>query len=230
MRRRVVSFFFMLLIIFTVSSCANLNTVSEEPETHASDMDAPAAPSVKPEEEAPPEKETLPEKMPEKGKIGANEEKKSSPAPKNTAPAEAVSPTDEKKNICSLSVVCNTALKSNKLSDSLRESLPESGVILNEQNVAFTPGDSAFDILRKITREKNIHFEFSKTPMYDSCYIEGIANLYEFDCGDLSGWLFSVNGEFQSVASSEIKINNGDKIEFVYTCDLGRDVGAYIGG
>ena len=72
MRRRVVSFFFMLLIIFTVSSCANVNTVSEETETHASDMDAPAAPAAKPEEEAPPEKETLPEKTPEKGKTGAN--------------------------------------------------------------------------------------------------------------------------------------------------------------
>ena len=28
----------------------------------------------------------------------------------------------------------------------------------------------------------------SKTPIYNSAYIEGIHNLYEFDCGSLSGW------------------------------------------
>lgn len=36
--------------------------------------------------------------------------------------------------------------------------------------------------------------ESNWTPAYNSAYIEGIGNLYEFDCGNLSGWMYSVNG------------------------------------
>ena len=32
--------------------------------------------------------------------------------------------------------------------------------------------------------------------MYNSYYVEGIGNLYEFDCGSESGWMYKVNGWF----------------------------------
>ena len=35
--------------------------------------------------------------------------------------------------------------------------------------------------------------------------MEGINNLYEFSCGDLSGWIYSVNGSFPSISCSEYK-------------------------
>lgn len=43
--------------------------------------------------------------------------------------------------------------------------------------------------------------------------------------GPLSGWMYKVNGEFPGYGSSKYKLSNGDVIEWVYTCDLGRDVG-----
>jgi hypothetical protein len=55
--------------------------------------------------------------------------------------------------------------------------------------------------------------------------VEGIGNLYELDCGELSGWSYKGNGEFPSVGCSLYKLENGDTVEWVYTCDLGRDVG-----
>ena len=61
--------------------------------------------------------------------------------------------------------------------------------------------------------------------LYNTAYIEGIANLYEFDCGELSGWMYRVNGEFPNVGCSLYKLKDGDTVEWVYTCDLGRDVG-----
>ena len=66
---------------------------------------------------------------------------------------------------------------------------------------------------------------FQVTPVYGSAYIEGINNLYEFDCGDLSGWMYSVNGVFPNVGCSQVQAAEGDVICFVYTCDLGADVG-----
>ena len=67
--------------------------------------------------------------------------------------------------------------------------------------------------------------EFVNTPIYNSAYIEGINNLYEFDAGELSGWMYCVNGEFPNYGSSGYKVKPGDKIEWHYSCDLGRDVG-----
>ena len=67
--------------------------------------------------------------------------------------------------------------------------------------------------------------EFSWTPMYNSAYIEGIYNLYEFDVGDGSGWMYKVNDWFPNYGCSRYQLQNGDVIEWVYTCDLGDDVG-----
>lgn len=66
-----------------------------------------------------------------------------------------------------------------------------------------------------------------KTPVFNSAYIEGIANIYELDCGELSGWMYSVNGSFPNYGCSKYTLTNNDKIEWVYTCNLGIDVGGY---
>ena len=55
-------------------------------------------------------------------------------------------------------------------------------------------------------------------------YVSGIGNLYEFDFGGLSGWVYSVNGRMPSVSCGEYVLSDGDKIEWMYTCDLGNDV------
>ena len=36
-------------------------------------------------------------------------------------------------------------------------------------------------------KKAKIHMEFRNTPIYNSAYIMGINNLYEFDVGELSG-------------------------------------------
>jgi len=68
--------------------------------------------------------------------------------------------------------------------------------------------------------KNNIHFEFVKTPAYNSVYIEGIGNLYEFDLGDTSGWLYSVNGIEPRYGCSDYILKNGDRVEFWYSTKL----------
>mgnify|MGYP000547412666 FL=1 len=67
--------------------------------------------------------------------------------------------------------------------------------------------------------------EYSFTPVYNSDYIEGINNLYEYDCGRGSGWMYCVNGWYPNYGCSRYIVQPGDEIEWHYTCDFGRDLG-----
>ena len=139
---------------------------------------------------------------------------------------EEISEISENKTVCTVSISCNTLLnnldrvKKNKLSV-----IPSDGWILTAVNAGFNDGESVFDVTKRVCMENKIPFEFTLAPIYNTAYIEGINNIYEFDCGSTSGWLYKVNGEFKSYGCSDCKLNNGDIIEWVYTCDLGKDVG-----
>ena len=98
--------------------------------------------------------------------------------------------------------------------------------MLAATEVEFTGGESVFDVFRKVLREEKLHFEYVDASAYDSVYIEGIGNIYEFDCGPQSGWMFSVNDVYPGLGCSSYTLADGDVIVFSYTCDLGADLGA----
>ena len=120
-------------------------------------------------------------------------------------------------------MTCNTALESCELSEAMLEILPENGVILENYEAKYEDGESVFDVIARAVRDNKIHMEYSGTKSVP--YIEGVANLYEFDCGSLSGWMYRVNGWFPSFGMGQYKVERGDSIELIYTCDLGKDVG-----
>ena len=134
---------------------------------------------------------------------------------------------DKKKTYtCTFSIECSTILNNLKdLDPDKRELVPVGGVILAPTKVTFYEGESVFDVLQRVCKEKGIHMESSWTPIYNSAYIEGIHNLYEFDCGELSGWMYRVNGWYPNYGCSRYQLVDGEKVEFRYTCDLGKDVG-----
>lgn len=132
----------------------------------------------------------------------------------------------DKELTCTLSVSCDTILKNIAWLDKEKtELVPKNGVIYAEQTVTFYEGESVFNLLVREMKRNKIHLEFENTPIYNSAYIEGIGNLYEFDCGELSGWMYKVNGWFPNYGCSRYQLKEGDKVEWVYTCDLGADVG-----
>lgn len=133
---------------------------------------------------------------------------------------------NKKKYTCTFSIECSTIL--NNLSDldpDKRHLVPSDGVILPPTKVTFYEGESVYDVLQRVCKENNIHMESSWTPVYNSAYIEGINNLYEFDCGELSGWMYRVNGWYPNYGCSRYQLADGEKVEWRYTCDLGNDVG-----
>lgn len=129
------------------------------------------------------------------------------------------------KTYCTLLVRCDLAIKAkDKLSVEKLSLLPPDGIIYSERKIEFTDGETAFDVLLREMQKNNIHMEFQNTPGVGAVYLEGIANLYEFDCGELSGWMYLINEKILSVSCSKYEIQNGDKIEFRYTCNMGNDL------
>ena len=140
------------------------------------------------------------------------------PPPENAAPT------------CTVSISCAAILENiDQLDAEKTDLVPADGVLLASTAVEFAEGESVFDVLKRVCRENKIHMEFSETPVYQSAYIEGIGNLYEFDCGEGSGWMYRVNGEFPNYGCSRYTLADGDTVEWVYTCDFGADVGGGLG-
>lgn len=129
---------------------------------------------------------------------------------------------------CTISVRCDTILDNlDWLDPEKKELVPEDGVIFPATEVTFYEGESVFDVLLREMKSNSIHMEFVNTPIYNSAYIEGINNLYEFDCGELSGWMYRVNDWFPNYGCSRYQLLPGDVVEWVYTCTLGVDVGGF---
>lgn len=127
---------------------------------------------------------------------------------------------------CTISISCATILDNMELcAENKRPLVPSDGVILPATTVTFSPGESVYDVLQQVCRDYGIHMESEFTPMYNSAYIQGINNLYEFDVGNESGWMYKVNDWFPNYGCSRYQVEDGDVICWVYTCDLGADVG-----
>ena len=174
---------------------------------------------------APKKKETETKNSPTLSPTKTSEPKTTStPAPGKTA--EPIPEVIEKEeHLCTISVRCDTILNNiDSVKEEKRKLIPQNGVILSSRKVQFDEGETVFDVLKRELKNNSIHLEFEGTTVYDSVYIKGIANIYEFDAGDMSGWLYKVNGKVPSVGCSMYELKDGDKIEFVYTCNMGMDI------
>ena len=130
-----------------------------------------------------------------------------------------------------LSVKCDTLLSNlNILNTEKRELVPNDGTILAATSVTAYEGESVFNVFQREMKKTRIHMTFRNTPIYNSAYIEAVNNIYEFDAGELSGWMYSVNGWYPNYGSSRYLLSPGDVIEWNFTCDLGRDLGQSVTG
>lgn len=129
-----------------------------------------------------------------------------------------------------LTIRCDTILDNwNDLDPALKyeKYVPSDGIILERKEYVLRPGDTVYEILDRAIRYNKIHMECIYSENYKSVYVQGINHLYEFSCGELSGWMYMVNNEFPNYGCSKYELNDGDEIIWCYTCDLGRDVGCY---
>lgn len=130
---------------------------------------------------------------------------------------EAPSPTYS----CTIQISCATILNH---MDSLKPEkaglIPSDGVILSARTVTFTEGETVYDVLRRACRDAGVPLDAVYSPAYGTAYVRGINNIYEFDCGNLSGWKYCVNGVYPNYGCSAYVLKEGDVIQWNYTCDM----------
>ena len=101
--------------------------------------------------------------------------------------------------------------------------IPADGVVIPACEVSVPEGGTAFDALTAAARAEKVRVDYTGSSY--GVYVSGIGYIYEFGFGSLSGWMYRVNGEFPNVSAGNYVLSEGDAVEFVYTCDLGADVG-----
>lgn len=190
-----------------------------EPETAASKAENPAESSVTAAASESSENDAASEKPEGTESSSAVSTAKPTAIPKPTATPEPVSSS------CTVSIRCDTILNNwDKLDSAKAGYVPSDGWILYT-TVSFEEGETVFDVLQRACSNYGISLEYSWFPMYGDYYIEGINNIYEFDCGSQSGWMYTVNGWFPSYGCSSYVLSNGDSVEWRYTCSNGEDIG-----
>lgn len=129
----------------------------------------------------------------------------------------ATEPPRNAKRECFLQVSCKDVWShADMLKDNMKKVLPADGMII-QGDFAFDEGDTAFDVLKRACEEKGVLIDYVYTPGFSTYYIKGIQHLYEFDCGDESGWMYEVNGRNPDVGCSRYKLAAGDRVSFYYT-------------
>ena len=130
--------------------------------------------------------------------------------------------------VVTLSIQATTLVgHEDKVKPEIRSFIPKDGVVLKPTKYVLRKDDTAFDILQRATRQERIQMEYQGADknIYKSVYIQGISYLYEFSAGEGSGWMYRVNGKFPNVGVSRYRLKDGDQIDFLYTTELGRDIG-----
>ena len=117
-----------------------------------------------------------------------------------------------------LSIRCDTI----KDREKVNRLIPDDGIILDTTTFTAAEGDTVYDVLMQAIRAE--HIPLDNRGAKGAAYIAGINALYEFDYGELSGWMYRVNGAFPDVGCQSYTVHEGDKIEWLYTTNIGKDL------
>lgn len=143
------------------------------------------------------------------------------------SPEEYYSGGNDGTLLVEISAECTTVLgKMDSIDSAVNppELIPADGVVISRCEVSLPEGATAFDALIEAARQQRVRVDYTGASSMGT-YVSGIGGIYEFGFGGLSGWMYRVNGDFPDVSSADITLEPGDVVEFVYTCDLGHDVG-----
>ena len=99
--------------------------------------------------------------------------------------------------------------------------VPDDGTVIDKAEYKIHKGDTVYDVLVSGAKKNEVLLDTKGTK---NVYVSGIAGIYEFDFGDLSGWVYHVNGESASVGASSYELHDGDNIEWLYTRNIEKDL------
>ncbi len=137
--------------------------------------------------------------------------------------SEYYSKASEKSDICgyvTISVMCET------VDDPNNSYIPDDGIIIDNEFVTIENGDTVYDILVEVCKNHEILLDIKgiSTGNTSSAYIAAIGGIYEMEYGELSGWMYFVNGESGNVSCGSYILSDGDEITWQYTTNMGGDL------
>ena len=161
---------------------------------------------------------------PASGSKKDNTKKDDKKAEENTPAPTPEQNTGSKKDTVTITIRCDTAVNNGMhLESKWAGIVPASGVILPVTTVEIEEGDTVFDVLAFVCDKYKIHMSY-RGGTSSGCYVEGINNLYEFDGGRWSGWMYCVDDWYPNYGCGVYYVKAGEVIEWNYTCDLGLDL------
>ena len=145
------------------------------------------------------------------------------PTKKKTTPKKTPTVTTPSNNdgsfVCTITIRCDNLLEYwDDLSDGVKKKVPKDGIILAKTSVRMTSSDTAYTILQKVCKAKDIALDAEYGNVISSWYVRGIQHLYEKEAGDTSGWLYHVNGKQPELGASKYYLHAGDDVEWYFSC------------
>ena len=108
------------------------------------------------------------------------------------------------------------------------------GTIIGSTKVPFKKGENMAQVTKRLLDHLGIGMRYSGS-LTGGFYLGAISGfevggtpygtMGEFDAGVGSGWMVTLNGWFINQGASEFSVKNGDVIQWLYTCQLGADIG-----
>lgn len=98
-------------------------------------------------------------------------------------------------------------------------------IFLAEQEFELEPGETVYSLLRRT----GLSIQSTGHSVWSGMYVQSINGWGEFSDGPLSGWMYRVNGIFPDFSSSLYYLRDGDVVEWLFTRDLGNDIGSGFG-
>ena len=85
--------------------------------------------------------------------------------------------------------------------------------------------DTVWNVLERVMEANNLSVRQDSNNSYGSVYIRAVNGLGEFDNGQNSGWMYTVNGTHPNVGVSARYVSDGDVIVLHYTDDYNYEEG-----
>lgn len=134
------------------------------------------------------------------------------------SPSEYYSQENAGDMTVTVSVDCSAVLAAmERIDERINQAsvIPKDGIVIASRETAVAEGATAFDALVAAARERRVAVDYVGS-LY-GVYVRGIGHIYEFGFGDMSGWVYEVNGESPDVSAGEFVLSEGDSVEFIYT-------------
>lgn len=89
-------------------------------------------------------------------------------------------------------------------------------ILIPFTEIGISDGDSVFDQLKNAVTMSEMNFDYTGSETLGTIYVRSIDGLSEFDHGQASGWIYTVNGEYPDVSCSTYKLRADDKVCWIY--------------